>query len=221
MKRSIFIIQFLLVAFNSILFAQGSFFVDLQKNSSITINGTTNLVSFKLYQYGDKLAKRDFFITATQNQNKIILSKNEQTIQVKDFDSNNKMALRDFKKLVKADIYPAIQVKLNYFELDPKTSNADRSKANVSVDFTITGKTKKYTLTVKSNHEGDFYVLNGNEKINIRDFGLDPPTEMLGLIRVNEWINIDFNIVCRITSNKTYQDLTASNLKLSGAPASK
>ncbi|MDR3651743.1 MAG: YceI family protein [Paludibacter sp.] len=214
MKRRLFILQFLFFAFNSILCAQSFYSVYLQKNSSITINGTTNLVSFKLYQYGDKLAKRDFVISAIQNQNKIVLSKNEQTILVKNFDSNNKMALRDFKKLVKADIYPDIHVKLNYFEIDPKSNTSDLSKANVSVDFTITGKTKKYNIAVKSNREGDFYVLNGNEKINIRDFGLDPPTEMLGLIRVNEWIDIDFNIICKITSNKDSQVLlSASDIK--------
>ena len=79
------------------LSAQITFFVDIQKNSSITINGTTNLLSFKLTQRGDKLAKRNFSINATQIQNKIVLSQNEHSISVNDFNSKNKLALRDFQ----------------------------------------------------------------------------------------------------------------------------
>ena len=197
MKKLFILIQLLVLTFNTIS-AQYSFGVDIQKSSTITINGTTNLISFKLTQSGDKLLKRNFVITATKSQNKIVLSQNEHTILVKDFNSDNKMALRDFFKLVKADIYPAIHVKLNYFEVDPKDNSKELSKALVSVDLTITGKTKQYNIPVKSNHEGDIYNLKGNKKINIRDFGLVPPIEMLGLIRVNEWINIDFDINCKI-----------------------
>jgi len=197
MKKLFILIQLLVLIFNTVS-AQDSIGVDIQKNSTITINGTTNLLSFKLIQRGDKLLKRNFLITATQSQNKILLSQNEHTIIVKDFNSDNKMALRDFLKLVKADIYPTFNVKLNYFEVDPEDNSKEITKALVSVDLTITGKTRQYYIAVKSNHEGDVYNLRGNKKINIRDFGLVPPIEMFGLIRVNEWINIDFDIICKI-----------------------
>ena len=197
MNKLLILVLFFILTSNS-LSAQSSLGVDIQKNSVITINGTTNLVSFKLTQSGDKLLKRSFILTATQNQNRIVLSQNEHTIFVKDFNSDNKMALRDFLKLVKADIFPSFHVKLNYIEIDSKDNNKDLSKAIVSVDLTITGKTKQYNIPVKSNHEGDIYNLRGNKKINIRDFGLVPPIEMLGLIRVNEWIDIDFDINCKI-----------------------
>lgn len=197
MKKLFILIQLLVLIFNTVS-AQDSIGVDIQKNSTITINGTTNLLSFKLIQRGDKLLKRNFLITATQSQNKILLSQNEHTIIVKDFNSDNKMALRDFFKLVKADIYPTFNVKLNYFEVDPEDNSKEITKALVSVDLTITGKTRQYYIAVKSNHEGDVYNLRGNKKINIRDFGLVPPIEMFGLIRVNEWINIDFDIKCKI-----------------------
>ena len=197
MKKLFILIQLLVLIFNTVS-AQDSIGVDIQKNSTITINGTTNLLSFKLIQRGDKLLKRNFLITATQSQNKILLSQNEHTIIVKDFNSDNKMALRDFFKLVKADIYPTFNVKLNYFEVDPKDNSKEITKALVSVDLTITGKTRQYYIAVKSNHEGDVYNLRGNKKIDIRDFGLVPPIEMFGLIRVNEWINIDFDIICKI-----------------------
>lgn len=211
MKKLVVLSQFLLFALSSIL-GQPTFCVDLQKNSSITINGTTNILPFKLTQSGEKLSRRSFIINATQSQNKILISQNEHTILVKDFSSTNKMALRDFLKLVKADSHPTFYIKLNYFEIDPKITNTDLSKANASIDLTITGKTRKYNVPITSTHEGDLYVLKGTEKLNIRDFGLVPPIEMMGLIRVNEWISIDFNIVCRIDAYKASPELNATNV---------
>lgn len=203
--------MFLISAISSII-AQTTFWVvDIQKNSSIKINGTTNLLRFQLIQNGDKLSKRNFIINATQTQNKIFLNENEHSINVKDFNSSNKMALRDFLKLVEADSYPTIHIKLNYFEVDQKFNNKNISKANVSVDITITGKTKQYTIPVNSNHDNDIYTLKGIEKLNIRDFGLEPPVEMMGLIRVNEWINIEFNIICKINTYKTSPELNVTN----------
>ncbi|MDD4971457.1 MAG: YceI family protein [Paludibacter sp.] len=210
MKKGTVFIALLIFTFHT-LSAQLTFFVDIQKSSSITINGTTNLISFKLSQGGDKLAKRNFIINATQSQNKIVLSQNEHSISVRDFNSTNKLALRDFLKLVKADTYPTFHVKLNYFEVDPKVINRDISKANASIDITITGKTKQYNIPITSNREGELYILKGTEKLNIRDFGLTPPVEMMGLIRVNEWISIDFNIVCKINTYKNPTEMNALN----------
>jgi len=214
MKKIIVLSLFLLIFIN-FFFAQNTFSVDLQKNSSITIHGTTNLLSFKLIQTGEKLTKRNFVISVSDSHNKIVLSQNEHSILVKDFTSENKMALRDFMKLVKANMYPSFHVKVNYFEIDPNTINTDQAKATVSVDLTITGKTKQYSIPVKSVHDGDNYKLNGNKKINIRDFGLDPPVEMMGLIRVSEWINIDFNIICRISDYNPSGDYSTPNVPVS------
>jgi len=205
MKKYVIILQLIFIAYTS-AFGQATFTVELQKNSSLTINGTTNVLPFKLSQSGDKLLKRNFVITAIQNQNRVVLSHNQQSIIVKSFDSKNKMALRDFFKLVKVNNYPNFNVQLNYFELQPKMNNSDTSKANVSVNITITGKTKQYNIQVTSSQDGDLYTLNGKENINIRDFGLTPPVEMLGFIRVSEWIDIDFHIVCKINAYNAFSE---------------
>jgi len=197
MTRILICIQ--LILFTSLsVFAQSTFSVELQKNSSLTINGTTNLLPFTLSHSGDKLLKRNFIVTATQNQHKIVLDQNQHSIFVKSFDSNNKMALRDFFKLVKADNYPSFNIQLNYFEIQSKDINVNCAKAYASVNITIAGKTNQYSIPIISNQSGDFYILDGTEKINIRDFGLVPPVKMLGLLRVNEWIDIDFHIICKI-----------------------
>jgi hypothetical protein len=197
MKKTIlFVVLILETIF--VVYPQTTLSVLLQNNSSITINGTSNLVSFKLSQRGDKLANKTFLITASQIQNKIILSQNQYAIAVKNFDSNNKMALRDFLKLVKSTIYPDIKITLNYIENHSNDVLSDYSKGQASVNITITNVTRQYLIPVSSNKSSDLYNLTGKMKLNIKDFGLVPPNVMFGLIKVNELIDIDFHLICKI-----------------------
>lgn len=181
---------------------------DLQKNSSLTIYGSTNLLSFKLLINGEKLPRQNFTITATQNRNRTILSENLLSIDVKDFTSDNKMALRDFLKLIKSDIYPNLQVQLNSLEIlpDQKISknfqiaqSAESAYGIATVSITITGVTKQYSVPITFDREGNLYSVDGNKKISIRDFGLIPPVQIMGLIKVSEWIEVHFHIIGKIS----------------------
>jgi len=204
MKRLIGIIGFILLLSQPML-AQSVVTVDLQKSSSVTITGSTNIVSFKLLFPGDMLPKKNFLITATQNQNRILLSQTQMSIAVKDFTSNNKMALRDFLKLIKYKSYPFIQVQLNYIDLKQNADKSKLTKGNAYANITITGITKQYCFPISADSDGENYFLNGRKNISIRDFGLVPPVEMMGLIKVSEWIDLDFHIVCKIALNKADQ----------------
>jgi len=201
MKSFIGFLILTLTVFQSI-FSQTTVNLDLQKNSYLSINGTTNLLSFNLHQDGNKFVKNNLTFIASQNQNKLFLSQNQLAIEVKNFTSDNIMVLKDFQKLLKSDIYPSMQVQLNYIELLPNTSQSKIVKGNALVNITITGVTKKFTIPISSNSEGDIFIVDGKKDINIRDFGLTPPEEMLGLLKVSEWINIDFHLNCKISVQK-------------------
>lgn len=207
MKRLPGIILLILIASQS-LSSQTIVSFDLQKNSSLTIYGSTNLLSFKLLINGEKLPRQNFTITATQNRNRTILSENLLSIDVKDFTSDNKMALRDFLKLIKSDIYPNLQVQLNSLEIlpDQKISknfqiaqSAESAYGIATVSITITGVTKQYSVPITFDREGNLYSVDGNKKISIRDFGLIPPVQIMGLIKVSEWIEIHFHIIGKIS----------------------
>ena len=201
----------LLVAlFTSLLHSQTTVKVDLLKNSWLAINGTSNIVSFKLVHDGEKLLGKSIILTATQNQNKLFLSQNQLAIVVKNFSSDNLMARRDFLKLIKSDTYPTIKIQLNYIETASGNDSKTYSKGNAFVNISITGVTKQYHIPVSSNQEGEFVMLDGKKNISIKDFGLTPPVEMMGLLKVSEWIDLDFHFICKITT-KISPDLRAAN----------
>lgn len=174
---------------------------EIQKNSSLTINGSTNLVSFKIYQNGDKLSRSKLSVITTQNQNKIFISQNQLSVVVKNFVSNNALALKDFLKLLKSDTYPILQVQLNYLDLQPLSEKGKTYNGEAMVNITITGKTRHYSIPITFVSSGDVYTVNGSKKLNIRDFGLTPENKMLGMIKVSEWIDIDFHIICKISDD--------------------
>ena len=200
----------LLLMLSCNLSSQTTVKVDLLKKSWLSINGTSNIISFKLIHNGEKLLGKSLTLTTTQNQNKLFLSQNQLSILVKNFSSDNVMARRDFLKLIKSDIYPTINVQLNYLE----TANGKKIEANSKgvayVNITITGVTKQYHIPVTSNKAGELVLVDGNKSINIRDFGLTPPVEMMGLLKVSEWIDLDFHLICKITMSKTPNDLIAT-----------
>jgi len=205
MKKSL---SFLLLTllFSCSVFSQTSVSVDLQKNSWLAIRGTSNIISFRLVHDGEKLLGKTINITTTQKQNKLYTSQNQLSIAVKNFKSENAMALRDFLKLIKSDSYPNLLVQLNYVETLPGNEKNRYTRGNAFVNITITGVMKQYHIPVCSNQHGEYVTVDGGKKINIQDFGLEPPVEMLGLIKVSEWINIDFHMVCKLTIGKDTQN---------------
>lgn len=176
--------------------------VDVNKNSSLSIYGTTNIVNFKLTQNSEDFIQKNMIITASQNNNKLYLSENQLIVPVKNFNSTNKMALRDFYKLVKSDEYPTMNIQLDHIDL-PTASMPTSGTAVVAV--TITGVTKKYNFPIKSNKNGTSYTFDVEKDINIRDFGLEPPVQMMGMLKVNEIININFKMICDIQPMESAQ----------------
>jgi hypothetical protein len=102
MKKLLYLLAFSFIISLSMT-AQTLVSAEIQKNSSLTINGSTNIIPFKIYQNGDKLSRSKLSVVTTQNQNKTLVSQNQLSVVVKNFDSNNAMALKDFLKLLKSD----------------------------------------------------------------------------------------------------------------------
>ncbi len=198
MKRQLGILLVLIVS--QLIIGQTIVSVELQKNSSLTIHGSTNLLRFKLIQSGDKLQRKAQNATLTAVQNKINLSQNKFPVALKNFDSDNIVALKGFLNLLKSDEYPDIFIQLNSFQLQPELPGKKQAiTASANINFTITGVTKTYNIPIIATNAGNQYHIDGNLNIDIRDFGLDPPVTMMGLIKASEWINVDFHLIFKIT----------------------
>lgn len=192
MKKLLF---YLLVCTTSLLTAQqneSSYRIEVLPGSSLTITGDTNIRDF-LCEYDTKRLARThevFFSTDSdwlQFRNTILQLRNAG------FDCGNRAINRDFHSLLKSDEYPIIDLELKEIHLEKK----DVAKARVRI--TIAGKKKDYEIPVKIatisiDQEDTVQHLDGHLKLNISDFGLQPPKKLFGLIVVKDDIQINFDL---------------------------
>lgn len=200
MKKNIGILILCFILSQS-LSAQNWVPAEIQQSSSLTINGSTNLITFKLHQNDEKLSKSKLKVATTLSQNKTFLNQNQLSVVVKNFTSNNFIALREFFKLLKSDSYPTLQVQINFAEPLLISEKGQNYAGNAIISMTITGVTKQYSIPITLKSNGNLFILEGNKKLNIHDFGLYPEPKMMGLVIISEWIDIDFYVVYKIKTN--------------------
>lgn len=169
--------------------------VDVKDKSILSIHGKSNVVDFTFDQPSKEFIGNKLYVIASMRDDRIYLSESKLEIPVKNFNSSNKMALRDFNKLVKSDKYPVMQIELDHIEL---ADNSSADEGNAILNVTITGVTKKYTFPVKTGKNGNNFTFDIKKDINIRDFNLTPPTHMMGMLKVDEWITINLFMECDI-----------------------
>lgn len=180
------------------VFSQYKAIVELNKNSSLSILVETNMMNFCLIQKGDKLLNTPVAISANVQKNKLFVDHNKLIIDVKDFKSDNRIAQGEFYKLMMVEKFPRMNIELLRYD-SRKENTADLSNGTALLNITITNVTRKYEFPVIIDNENGLMRIAGKKKISITDFGLTAPkTLLLGMVKINEQIEIDLNFLCKL-----------------------
>jgi polyisoprenoid-binding protein YceI len=93
---------------------------------------------------------------------------------------------------VKANQYPDILFTMN----DAEVTAIEQETYRVDIQgmLTIAGVTNEANLEATCSQNGENLVCAGDKEINMTDFGIEPPTFMLGTMRVGEIVNINFTV---------------------------
>ena len=93
--------------------------------------------------------------------------------------------------------YPSIT-----FTLTERRVNNSKHSIDVTGDLTMAGVTRRieFTATYKLLQDGDIQVI-GSKQLRMTDFKMQPPTAMMGTIKVRDPITIAFELV--LTQNPT------------------
>lgn len=160
----------------------------VQKTSTISIAGSTNVNRFccQVNEY----AGPD---TITLNPSNISFL-GTLSVNVKDFNCNNRIMTGEFKKTLKYEQYP--QLKIIFVNLEKMPSfgaSAEIVKGYVEVE--LAGIRRKFEVTYTScRTDGDNVELLGARVFGFSDFGLVPPRKMGGLVRVNDRLDVQFRL---------------------------
>lgn len=158
-------------------------------SSDLTIIGDSNIAAFQCeFETSFLEGAREIGYSQTGDQIKFtgaVLSLNNRG-----FDCGSKGINRDFHDLLRTDQYPKIRLELNQVNLSSPTLGL------AIVNITIAGKQKKYELPVNIK-TGETAEFKGRLKVDIRDFNLEPPKKLFGMIVVKDEIEIDFNLLVK------------------------
>jgi len=197
------IILLLLLLANQFAGAQNSITVDIQNESYLTLVGSTNIASFLLIQKGDKITSKKFIIPVSLIKGQINFGQNQLALAVQNFSSDNPIAYHDFMQLLKVKQFPQLFVQLQNMSLLPNKNKAEPAlKGSAGITITITGVTKNYDIPFSSSRVGDLITVEGTHKFSIRDFGLVPPTKLMGLVRTSEIVDIKFHFIFKMNNKE-------------------
>jgi len=208
MKRVL--LSYLLFLVSVSVFSQYKAIVELTKNSSLSILVKTNMMNFSLVQKGDKLLNTPVEVSANVQKNKLLVDRNNLVIDVKGFKSDNAIAQGEFYKLMMVEKFPQMNIELLRFDSSDKHSS-DHSVGTAVLNITITNVTHQYEFPVRIVSDKGLMRIEGKKKLSITDFGLNAPkTLLLGMVKINEQIEIDVDFLCRLRiMNEDVAELSA------------
>lgn len=169
--------------------AQHNKTIVISPKSELNIVGSSNVNDFQcLFGFNNK--RQSLPVSFQEANNGIIFNKATLSLKNTSFDCGGRAINRDFHSLLKSEQHPEIILRLK--KLNKKSQSKNLVEALVEIH--IAGKSKAYVLNAKVNQKDELHIL-GNLKLNIKDFGLETPKKMMGLIVVSEQIEINFNLI--------------------------
>ncbi len=186
LKYQIVISAFLLVPF----FNEGS---DKNKPKTDDAEACTNYV---LIQGSSNINRFEFVNYDPEVEDTINKAQKQETysniqIPVKKFSGPNHRMLNDFFKMIKASEYPYIKI-----DIEPR-EKADFDEVTGLTNFktrvSIAGNTHTFIVPCQINFcEDSQMVLEGDLEVELSDFEIEPPTKLLGAVKVNDEVFITF-----------------------------
>jgi YceI-like domain len=157
----------------------------------LIIHGQTNVNSFKCKMaFYNKLDTLGY--TTDIDGCMIFFKANKMNIPVSTFDCENKMINKDFYQVLQSDKHPYVQIQ--FVALERWTGEPN---VGGTAYITLAGVTKPFTIQYQVNSNSKLLLLKGQQKIAFSDFGLVPPEKMMGLIKVQDNLEVEFHLALR------------------------
>lgn len=116
------------------------------------------------------------------------------SVQAESLKSHHKGMDKNAYEALKTDEHPRIRFELTRMNSAQKSGEA--YAINASGKLTIAGTTRPISMSVNCKTEaGGSLKFEGRSRINMKDYGIDPPTAMLGTIKTGEVVTVVYRAV--------------------------
>jgi len=76
--------------------------------------------------------------------------------------------------------------------------NFDGNKAHVRGTVAMAGQQQNIEMDLTYRKVGDKIIFNGSKELDMRNWGISPPTVFLGTLKTGEMITVDFELHCAV-----------------------
>ena len=169
----------------------------LQPKSRLWINGTSTVRAFECsataFQTRVESNTADA-VSAVLAGTKAVQTA-ELTVPAASLDCKNGTMNEHMRKALKAKENPTITFRISSYDL---TKVGDGVNGTARGELTLGGVTKPIAVTAHATPEpGGILRLTGSQDIKMTEFGLKPPTLMLGTLKVNELVKVSFDLLLK------------------------
>ncbi len=175
----------------------------IQAPSRLFLQGTTNVSSFNCNCSSMESLPRLPFEMGLQNENfKAVFSDARLHIRTENLDCGNRQMNRDLYHALKAEEHPMIGMVLleTARQAGAQAPGADGwMNITARARLTIAGVSRTIELPVRARQTSPgTYRFVSRYAINMTDFNIQPPTAMMGLVKVNNRIEIHFDLAVEV-----------------------
>ena len=167
----------------------------VERGSKLSIEGSSNVNQFtcqvKQYLLADTLRwVRD------DRAKRLIFRNSAVRIDVQQFDCHHKFITSDLRKTLKSSQYPFLRI--HFLSIEDLTWVQEGATVRGQLVIEIAGVRNPMDMEYKVLREhGDRLRLCGSRALRFTDFQLEPPSKLAGLIRINENIRVNFELLFR------------------------
>ena len=183
------ILTLLLLTGMQVLWAQQEKFRLNDRNSEITVEGTSSVHDWEM-QATDMNASMQLILDENNVKDitKVTFSMHSEKLK-----SHNSIMDKKSWDALKSDKHSTIKFNLN--SVSNFSVNGRSIRGTASGSLFIAGKSNPvsipFTGSIKS---GNTIMVTGQEKINMKDFNISPPTAMMGTLKTGEEVTVKFNM---------------------------
>ena len=166
----------------------------ISPRSVLKLEGLTNFSGFICGC--NEIFPPQFFTIEMQENGGTVANFNQTklNIRVTSLDCGDKLMNKGLQHALNAEAYPYITIELMKIREDKcnqLTELNDWIKIKALTRLTINGKSNDYWLDITAKKlQDNCFRFTGNKKFCMSDFGVKPPAAMMGIVKVQDEINI-------------------------------
>jgi polyisoprenoid-binding protein YceI len=166
--------------------------LSLQPGSRVWVDGTSTVRSW----HCESNRAEGTAATATVDVDKLgAVSSAELTVPVATLDCRNTTMNGHMRHALNADANP--QIRFHATSVQVTAAGAEQGSARLAGDLTISGQSKPVTINATLARENGQLRVRGSKQINMTEWGVHPPSLMLGTMKVAPAVTVGFDVVLK------------------------